>query len=140
MVQDVENPDVHHEMTDVNIRGVLVFAAGLIIAAGFIHFAIWILFRLLADEHVQRGLPEYPLATTQERRVPPAPRLQPSPPDWRTPREDLREFRQQEDVILDTYGWADKNAGAVRIPINEAMKLTVQRGLPARPATDEQRR
>ena len=137
---DAANPDVHHETTDANVRGVLIFAAGLIIAAAFIHFAVWILFRVLADEHAQRGVPEYPLAATQERRVPPEPRLQPSPPDWRTPREDLQDFRTQEDEILNTYGWVDKNAGAVRIPISEAMKLTVQRGLPSRPETGEQRK
>src|SRR5262249_41523945 len=74
---------------------------------------------------------------THERRLPPEPRLQPEPPEWRTPREDLRDFRRQEDETLNTYGWADKNAGAVRIPISEAMKLTVQRGLPARPAGGE---
>jgi hypothetical protein len=129
---DAVNPDVHHETTDVNIRGVLVFGAGMIVAAAFIYFAVWILFRLLADQHAQRGVPEYPLAATQERRVPPEPRLQPSPPGWRTPREDLRDFRKQEDEILSTYGWTDKSAGTVRIPIDEAMKLTVQRGLPAR--------
>ena len=137
---EVQNPDVHHETTDANIRGVFVFAVGLIIAAAFIHFAVWILFRLLADQNAQRTVPEYPLAATQEKRVPPEPRLQPSPPDWRTPREDLRDFRRQEDEILDTYGWADRNAGAVRIPISEAMKLTVQRGLPVRPPAGEQRK
>ena len=129
---NIENPDVHHQTTDVNVRGVLVFAVGLVIAAAFIHFAVWILFRLLGDEYARRGTVEYPLAATQERRVPPAPRLQPSPPNWRTPREDLRDFRKSEDDILNTYGWADKATGAVRIPISEAMKLTVQRGLPAR--------
>ena len=134
---DVQNPDVHHETTDANIRGVFVFAVGLIVAAVFIHFAVWILFRVLADQNVRRTAPEYPLAATQEKRVPPEPRLQPSPPDWRTPREDLHDFRLQEDGILNTYGWVDKNTGAVRIPIGEAMKLTVQRGLPARPAAGD---
>ena len=31
--------------------------------------------------------------------------------------------------MLDSYGWVDKDAGVVRIPIEEAMKLTVERGL-----------
>jgi len=130
---NVDNPEVHHETTDANVRGIMIFGVALLIAAAFIHFAVWIMFRLLADQHAQRGPLEYPLAATQERRVPPAPRLQPSPPTWRTPREDLRDFRRQEDDVLNTYGWADKATGAVRIPIGEAMKLTIQRGLPARP-------
>jgi len=58
--------------------------------------------------------------------VPPEPRLQ------TTPREDLRELRAREEEILGSYGWVDKTTGVVRIPIDEAMKLTLQRGLPAR--------
>jgi hypothetical protein len=34
--------------------------------------------------------------------------------------------------VLDNYGWVDKNAGIVRIPIDEAIRLTLQRGLPTR--------
>ena len=39
---------------------------------------------------------------------------------------------RKEDDVLESYGWVDKNAGVVRIPIDEAMKLTLERGLPAR--------
>jgi hypothetical protein len=102
------------------------------VTAIVIHFVVWLLFRVLADQHAQRVAPEYPLAATRERRLPPEPRLQPEPPEWRTPRDDLRDFRRQEDEILATYGWVDKNTGVVRVPIDEAMKAVVQRGLPAR--------
>ena len=69
---------------------------------------------------------EYPLASSQGDRLPPEPRLQTNP------REDLRTLRAKEDELLGSYGWVDKNAGVVRIPIEDAMKLTVERGLPAR--------
>jgi hypothetical protein len=65
--------------------------------------------------------------------VPPEPRLQ------EHPREDLSELRAREDEILSSYGWVDRNAGVVRIPIDAAMKLTLERGLPAR-AENEPRR
>jgi hypothetical protein len=70
---------------------------------------------------------EFPLAAADQHREPPEPRLQTNP------REDLQKFREQEDTVLTSYGWVDRNAGIVRIPIEEAMKLTVQRGLPTRP-------
>src|SRR5262249_13572289 len=54
------------------------------------------------------------------------------------PRQDMRDLRESKDERLTTYGWVDRNAGVVRIPIDEAMKLTLQRGLPSRPATEEQ--
>ena len=87
-------PEVHHETTDVNVRGVFVFAVSLIVAAAFIHFGVWLMFRILTDAHAHRGVPEFPLAASQQRRLPPEPRLQPSPPEWRTPREDLQDFRK----------------------------------------------
>jgi hypothetical protein len=71
-------------------------------------------------------MPEFPLAAGQESRLPPEPRLQTNP------RQDLRDLRSAEDTVLTGYGWVDKNAGIARIPIGEAMKLTVERGLPAR--------
>ena len=46
--------------------------------------------------------------------------------------KEVADLRAQEENVLETYGWIDKNASVVRIPIEEAMKLTVQRGLPAR--------
>jgi len=44
----------------------------------------------------------------------------------------LEEFRQKEDQTLDTYGWVDQNAGVVRIPIERAKELALERGFPVR--------
>jgi hypothetical protein len=87
---------------------------------------VWLLFQYFATREAQRVPPEYPLAVSQGERTPPEPRLQTAP------REDLRELRASEDELLSTYGWVDRNAGIVRIPINEAMRLTLERGLPTR--------
>lgn len=39
--------------------------------------------------------------------------------------EKLQAARDETTKALTTYAWVDKNKGVVRIPINEAMKLTV---------------
>lgn len=128
-----DNPSVHHETTDVNIRGILAFGAALIVVAIIIHVVIWVLFRYMDARQAARIPPQYPLASQQQVRVPPEPRLQTNP------REDLRVLRDQERQTLSSYGWVDKNAGVVRIPIDEAMKLTLQRGLPARQPSQQAR-
>ncbi len=46
------------------------------------------------------------------------------------PEEELAEMRKADADKLSEYAWENKPGGAVRIPINEAMKLLVQRGLP----------
>jgi hypothetical protein len=119
---------VHHETSDVSLGGILGFAAGLLIAAVLIHLLIWLLFLAFSEREARRATLTFPLAAGQAQRLPPEPRLQTNP------RQEMRDLRAAEDAVLNSYGWVDKNAGIVRIPIGEAMKLTVQRGLPARPA------
>ena len=118
---------LHHETSDIDIRGVLTFGGGLLGAAIVISFLVWLLFVYLSGREAVRTTPRFPLATTQEQRLPPEPRLQTNP------RQDLNDLRTQEDVVLGNYGWMDKTAGTVRIPIEEAMRLVVRRGLPTRP-------
>ena len=117
---------VHHEESDINLRGVLGFGLGLFVVAVVVHLVIWGMFSYFNAREARHVEPEYPLAITQAAKTPPEPRLQVNP------RQDLRDLRDQEDQILGSYGWVDKNAGTVRIPIDEAIRLTLQRGLPAR--------
>ena len=44
----------------------------------------------------------------------------------------LNQLRGTEDAILSSYGWVDRQKGIVRIPIDRAIELVLQRGLPAR--------
>jgi hypothetical protein len=118
--------NVHHETSDANINGVLVFGIGLLISAAIIYLLVWLLFGYFASRQAASGGREFPLAAEQQNRLPPEPRLQTNP------RQDLIDLRANEDAILNSYGWVDKTAGVVRIPIGEAMKLTVERGLPSR--------
>jgi len=123
---DVQHEAAHHEESDVSIGGVFGFGIGLAVAVAFIAFVVWLLFQFYASRAARQTTPEYPLAVQQENRLPPEPRLQTNP------RQDLSDLRSEEDRILDSYGWVDRNAGVVRIPIERAMKLAVERGLPAR--------
>ena len=120
------SPPAGHETSDVYLGGVFVFALGLLVTLVIVHLLTWMLFAFLAKRETAHSLPQYPLAAGQEERVPPAPRLQANP------REELRQLRAAEDAVLNSYGWVDKSQGVARMPIDEAMKLVVQRGLPVR--------
>jgi hypothetical protein len=54
-----------------------------------------------------------------------------------SPAADLKEFRANEDRELTTYGWANRSTGIARVPIDRAMELVLQRGLPTRTGTNE---
>ena len=119
------NPEVRHERSDVSAIGITVFGLGLIASAVIIYLIVWGLLSHFAGREAQSGRP---LPTTVVpavgKQTLPEPRLQVSP------REDLRTMRAAEDAILNHYGWVDRQAGAVRIPVEQAMQILVQRGLP----------
>jgi hypothetical protein len=111
---------------DIELKSVLGFGLALAVVAVVVHLIVWGMFRYFNAREGQPVAAEYPLAATQAAKTPPEPRLQTNP------KQDLRDLHDQEEQILGSYGWVDKNAGVVRIPIDQAITLTLQRGLPAR--------
>jgi hypothetical protein len=51
-------------------------------------------------------------------------------------RNELNDFRAKEEEQLNSYGWLDQKAGVVHIPIERAMQLVAERGLPVAPQGD----
>ena len=43
-----ENPEVHHETSDVNIRAILGFGVGLVVVGIGASFMVWLLFQYFA--------------------------------------------------------------------------------------------
>jgi hypothetical protein len=117
-----------YEHTDASVPIVLKFMLWLAASAVIIHVGLALLFSLFVTQRVERTEPRFPLAVNEGPRLPPEPRLQ------RFPREDILNFRIGEDAALHQYGWTDKPTGAVRIPIDQAMRLVLERKmLPSRP-------
>ena len=58
--------------------------------------------------------------------------------DFATPRLqvdeglDFEKVKAAQDQILGSYGWVDRAAGTVRIPVSRAMDVLLKEGLPAR--------
>jgi hypothetical protein len=112
-----------YETVDANVRslvwwGIGVFAllaGGVIVSAVVFHYFV---------TRQTLGPPASPFENV--RALPPRPLLQV------TPARDLREYVHQQDGILNSYGWVDQKAGVVRIPIDRAMELLLQKGLPVR--------
>ena len=116
------------EERDVDIRAIFSFGIGLIAVAVVVYLAVGLLFSYFKGREASIADLQYPMGVSQATREPPEPRLQ------KAPRQDLLDFRQREDELLDGYRWVDRNAGIVRIPVKEAMRITLERGLPARRA------
>jgi hypothetical protein len=110
------------EPTDLDTRAVTRFAGYLVVAAVVIHLLMWGLFAFLRAHEAAGDRP--PLAVAGE--LPPEPRLRTAP------RDDMRGIRETEERRLGSYGWVDRPAGVVHIPIERAIDLTAERGLPVR--------
>jgi hypothetical protein len=124
------------EEDHVNIRAIFSFGIGLALVTIVVHLLmLWMWHIEVANVDASNPPRVYPLAVqTQEERRPPVPRLQDGI-ETAGPKEALKELREEEEHVLDNYSWVDRNNEIVRIPVEDAMKLTLQRGLPSRPAT-----
>jgi hypothetical protein len=119
-----DNPEVRHEASDIKAKFILLSALALALAAVVIHIG---LYWLLAAYDARVPPQAAPLsAPADEIKAPELPRLQISPPT------DLQKMRAAEAETLHGYGWVDKDKKIVRIPIDRAMELMAQKGLPAR--------
>jgi hypothetical protein len=126
-----------YERSDIGAAGVLYFLLGLAVAGLLAYFIVDGLYSYLDKRSEAEQAPVNPLVTnapTDTRRIPkdypktafPDPRLEDDE------RGQLNRIRLKEEETLATYDWIDQNAGTVRIPIDRAMDLVAQHGLPVR--------
>lgn len=122
---EMHNEDVAHEHSDVNIQTLLAFTAGLAVVVTVAALLMWIMFRTLESQAAARdpvASPIHPPAGQQ----PLAPRLLTNEP------ANLEKVREEENRKLEGYSWIDERGGVAHVPIEEAKKLLVQHGAPAR--------
>src|SRR6202161_4804059 len=116
-----------YEHSDANPSGVLRWALWLIAVLVVVFVSMAWLFGFYGKVQ-SLGKPASPFEDA--RVLPPAPRLQVQP------RAELHAYCEEQDKLLNSYGWADEHNGVARIPVDRAMELTLQEGLPSRAAAD----
>jgi len=113
-----------HEKTDAGVHNVAILAGAFV---GLLVFGLIVgygTYRFMYTPETTTLVP----SLEPSRVMPPGPRLQVNA------HEDLNDYLQEQEQTLDSYGWIDQGAGVVRIPIDRAMDLVLQKGLPARAA------
>jgi hypothetical protein len=109
---------------DVNTRAVFRFGFWLAFGVVAVTLAMLALFRVLETEDRASDKVLSPIVAANFARTPPEPRLEPFP---LAPGQRLR---AEEDAVLTTYGCVDQKAGFARIPIDRAIEILAERGLP----------
>jgi hypothetical protein len=117
-----------YEHTDADTKPLIRFLVGCVVSAVIIHFGLAGAYQFLINEGIasEAGERRYPISEGRPQELPPTPRLQQFPVNERY------QFQLEERKLLTSYAWENKNAGTVRIPIAEAMRLTLQKGLASR--------
>jgi len=147
-----------YEVTDVSVQGIMVFLTGLFISVGVFFvlcYGLGIVFNNILKKsdgppnkwnastaapsgklkHMESNPAEVQQHLQQLTQTFPTPRLQQDDGN-----QDVANLHAREDLLLDHYSWADDSHTKVRIPIDRAMALIAQRGLPVaeKPAQGQQ--
>lgn len=134
---DGQNEEVDFEREDLGPKPILIFLLALTIGCVLVALVLKGVYGYLDAYENRRQPVQNPLVqqTTADTRTVapgditkfPQPRLEANEP------VEINDFRVQEEKMLHSYGWVDQQAGVVRIPIDRAMALVAQRGLPTQP-------
>lgn len=131
--------EVEYEREDVSLRVIWLSFAGLALAGVLVYLIVLGLYGYLDKYARTHQPPQNPMVQPSEadtRETNPARTKAeidanfPQPRLERNERVEINEFRLGEEQKLNSYGWVDEKAGVVRIPIERAMQLIAERGLP----------
>jgi len=117
------DPGAGYEQRDANIPDLLKFGFWMAVVIAITLFAMRWTFNYM--ERTQTvSVPASPFVRPRE--IPPSPRIQAEP------RQELKNYCEEQIKELNTYGWIDQRLRVVRIPVDQAMDLVLKNGLPIR--------
>ena len=153
---DVKTPQPGYEATDVSVPGVIVFMVSLAVFLGVFFVFCFGMGKVINNALVKRDGPPNKWNEVMQTPGQAKPRNMESDPALQqqqlqqmiqrfpTPRletddgnQDLADLHDREGLLLDHYSWIDRSQGKVRIPIDKAMELIAQHGLPVVPSAQQ---
>jgi hypothetical protein len=148
-----KEPDVTagYERSDVGTRGILVFLTALgifVVVTAVLCYGIGMVLNAhMRKEDGPRNKWSKTVDVTTLGNMASSPELQNKmatmTQQFPTPRlqtddgsQEIADLHEKEDLLLENYSWVDQSQGKVRIPIERAMELIAQRGLPQAPTVE----
>jgi hypothetical protein len=137
-----------YEQSDVKVTGIVVFLTALAIFVAVSGVLAYGIGKVINARMNKEDGPNSKWTKTADVRqlgnLPSSPELQNKIAEitkaFPTPRvqlddgnQDVADLHAREDLLLDNYSWVERSQGKVRIPIERAMELIAQRGLPVAP-------
>jgi hypothetical protein len=107
-----------HEHREVSVRFIVVSLITLLIGTFMVCLLVVGIFQYFHNTYLP------PQATQVPPQLPPEPRVE------EKPYLQLQNLRTLEEHVLSSYAWVDQNQGTVRVPIDRAIDMVAQKGLP----------
>lgn len=129
-----EHDTVAFESRDVKARTIYIYLAVLAIAVILSYVVCVFILRATTNFAVESDTPPPPVRQEMGKdyvTMPPEPRLQGVPGHGTDPQYDLREKVREDIQANEKAGWIDQNSGIAQIPVEDAMRIIAEKGLPA---------
>jgi hypothetical protein len=114
--------EITHEADRVRVKGILGFAVALVALAVIVQLVLAVVMQRFSKEEAKLQTQRPPLFALDV--DVPTPHLQGNPV------AELSRLKAQSLERLNTYGWANREAGIAHIPIDRAMDILARSGLP----------
>jgi len=123
--------DVAFEPRDIRVNIILkiLISLGIFVIASF--FLLVFVYRGLTHYWADANAQPPSLRSQMGPTLPPEPRLQGVPGHLDDAQKDLRDKVRRDTEENNKLEWVDQKAGIAQIPIDDAMQLIVEKGLPA---------
>jgi len=125
------HPDVSFEKTDVRTSPILKFLISLGVLVILSYVLVYGIYRGLKSYWADSYAPPLPSRLEAGPTMPPEPRMQGMPGHLVDPQQDLRNKITADTDANKRLAWIDQKAGIAQIPVQDAMQLIVEKGLPA---------
>jgi hypothetical protein len=129
-----ENDNVAFDSRDVKARTIYIYLAALASAVILSYVVCVFVLRVTTRLAAESDTPPPPVREEMGKdyvTMPPEPRLQGVPGHGTDPQDDLRVKIEEDSEADEKAAWIDQNTGIARIPVEDAMKIIAERGLPA---------
>jgi hypothetical protein len=116
------NPNTHYEPADLNPKAVFLAGLGILVVLWIVVLVLYPIFRYFSYARTGGLNPAKVLNY-----IPPPP---PAPRNETGSDTELSDYMARQKAALSGYAWVDRGKGIVSIPIERAMEIIAQKGIP----------
>jgi hypothetical protein len=117
--------------SEIHVRAIFFAIAGLALVIALSFVGVIAFSKVLKARSIERDPAPLPVAEANQPRPRPRAALQADPT------ADMVKFAKEEEAALTSYAWVDRASGVVQIPVDRALELVAERGLPVPPPMPE---